>query len=160
MAKVEILSGLPGSGKSHYAKKRIEALPVGAKSAVVSADDYFIGSDGEYRYDPSKIGDAHAWCMGEFLYEQAKYQWREPDLIIVDNTNTSPIEIAPYMLVAASFALSTKVVRFMTESEEDFQLCLQRQTHGVPEKTMRKMQEALTTPLPLWWQWEGRSIQR
>ena len=55
MKKLYIVRGLPGSGKSTFA----EAL-VGSDFLVCEADKYFM-VDGEYKFDGSKLKDAHEW---------------------------------------------------------------------------------------------------
>ncbi len=155
MAQVLVLSGIPGSGKSHYAEKLkkdfLDSQGGNGKAVIISADDFFVNDDGIFVFDPLKISDANAWCMGEFIYHIARDYAEPPDLIIVANTSTTAMEISPYMLVGAAFTFETKVVRFVAKSEEEFQLCMGRQTHGVPESTMRAMQAAMEVPLPGWW---------
>ena len=54
-----VMRGLPGSGKSFLVKKIVRAY--GAENvAVCSADDYFIQSDGTYKWDQSR------WVAFEF----------------------------------------------------------------------------------------------
>ena len=51
-----LLRGLPGSGKSylgHY-----------IWTSVFEADKYF-EQDGEYKFDPSKLKEAHQWCKDQ-----------------------------------------------------------------------------------------------
>ena len=100
--RVIVLSGISGSGKSTWAKGII--LPHGS-TVVVSADDYFDGPDG-YLFNPAKLGDAHAHCFGMFIAAlEAKV-----DLVIVDNTNTTSEEIAPYMLGASAYGYEAEII--------------------------------------------------
>jgi hypothetical protein len=55
-AYVIVCRGLPGAGKSTY----VATLSPGA--VVCSADSYFVGPDGAYRFDPAKLGQAHEAC--------------------------------------------------------------------------------------------------
>ena len=55
-----IMRGLPGSGKSTIASRIQEQLP---QVQVCSADHHFIDEEGEYRFDLSKLGAAHAACQ-------------------------------------------------------------------------------------------------
>lgn len=50
-----ILRGLPGSGKSTLAS----ALAAGQGLLHLEADQHFV-SNGQYRFDPSRVADAHA----------------------------------------------------------------------------------------------------
>ena len=54
-----LVRGLPGSGKTTFAKQ--------LSDIVFEADMYF-ESNGEYKFDPSKIRDAHEWCKGHVRY--------------------------------------------------------------------------------------------
>lgn len=90
MKKVIILSGISGSGKSTYGRKLLEGA---LWTSVCSADDYFmVGS--EYRFDASKLSLAHGQCFKKFI-DLLK---GGDQVVVVDNTNTSVVEIAPYVL--------------------------------------------------------------
>lgn len=84
---VKILSGISGSGKSTYARRH--------RGVIVSADDYFV-RDGAYRFNPARLSSAHATCFARYL---GALDDGHP-LVIVDNTNTTAVEIAPYVLAA------------------------------------------------------------
>jgi predicted kinase len=87
--QIIILRGIPGSGKSTLAKDRFSG------ATIVSADDFFM-EGGEYRFDGENIGEAHKRCWKMF-YEAVL---RHDPLIVVDNTNISAADIAPYVLPA------------------------------------------------------------
>ena len=64
MKDLILLRGLPGSGKSTLAKTLI-----GDKDyCYKEADMYFIDNDGAYKFNPSKLEDAHNWCREEFEF--------------------------------------------------------------------------------------------
>lgn len=108
---IVILSGVPGSGKSTWAKRYPDAV-------VCSADDFF-----RHRpFDPLQLGLAHQLCFRKFLDSMHKQ-------VVVDNTNLTIGEIAPYYLAAESFMKQVVVVRI---SPPDFEVAYRRQTHGVP----------------------------
>jgi len=66
MASVIILSGVSGSGKSSYIKNYMSDNPnVGVY--VVSADHSFLGKDGTYKFDPSKLTKAHAQFFRHYI---------------------------------------------------------------------------------------------
>jgi predicted kinase len=54
MKELFLLRGLPGSGKSTLAKS--------LGGMQIEADKYFMDGD-EYKFDPSKLKEAHAWCQ-------------------------------------------------------------------------------------------------
>jgi predicted kinase len=142
--QVIVMRGLPGSGKSYHAKTYYEG------AVVLSADHFFINAEGEYVYEPAKIGAAHAFCFREYI---KVLQANTADTIIVDNTNCTAVEISPYMLAAAAFKRDAKVVTVHCPVE----LCASRNTHGVPLAVIEKMQVNLSVALPPWWLHEERT---
>lgn len=61
--------------------------------------------DGIYKFDKSKLSEAHQSCMMHFLHEMEA----STDLVIVDNTNTMYWELYPYVLVAHAFECEVEV---------------------------------------------------
>jgi hypothetical protein len=57
-----ILRGLPGSGKSTFAKRLVERYDF----VQFEADDHFY-VDGEYCFDPMRVADAHALVVRDAL---------------------------------------------------------------------------------------------
>lgn len=147
-AKVVIMRGLPGSGKSHYAKKNFPG------AITLSSDHYFINSDGEYVYDPAKIGSAHAWCFKSFV--KCLMECVSIDALVVDNTNISAVEIAPYVMAANAFGV--KDVSIVTV-QCDPKKAHARNKHGVPEDIILKMAAGLELPLPPWWADISKTIE-
>jgi len=123
---VIILRGIPGSGKSTLARKRWpEAL-------VLSTDDFWMVG-GEYRFDPLRLPEAHGWCLRKF--EQAVCNFEPFRIIVVDNTATTISEFAPYAALAQAHNWQVQIVSVMV----DVEVALARQTHGVPEDLVRRM---------------------
>lgn len=135
MKRVKIFRGLPGSGKSTMAKEHAYGEE---RYAIVSADNYFM-VDGEYRFDPTRIGEAHTACMRAFL-DALKL---DTPLVIVDNTNTTIAEVTPYRLVALAMGYEVEIIRVECHPE----ICAKRNTHGVPAATIEKM-AARFEPIP------------
>lgn len=117
--KAIILIGPSGSGKSTYAKT--------LGHAIVSADDYFM-VDGKYCFDVRKLSEAHDLCMRRFV----AMIW-SGDSVVVDNTNTTIAEVAPYIMVARAFGYDVIVKVMPVESIETLTA---RNVHGVPEVTI------------------------
>jgi len=135
--KVVILSGLPGSGKSTYAKREF------AGAIVVSADNYFM-KNGVYTFDFTKIALAHQDCWRKF-FDAVN---RKFAMIVVDNTNLTAAEISPYMLPAETFGYEVEIRTIQIDPD----VAKSRNTHGVPAPVIDSMAKNLATRvLPPWW---------
>ncbi len=129
--KVTILSGVPGSGKSTYARN------LGAD--VVSADDYL-----PLKPQGADFGIAHAKCMAYFQLLVMQHVAH----VVVDNTNTTAVEIAPYYLVAQAHDAEVTVLRFTCDAEAAFR----RNVHQVPFQTFAVMlANFLRRDVMPWW---------
>lgn len=134
---VIILSGIPGSGKSTYART--------LGGIAVSADDHFMVG-GAYRFDPAQLGVAHQSCFRRFM-DLALHAFHSAR-IVVDNTNMGEAEIAPYYLAGEAYGWQVEV----RVIECPLEVALARQTHGVPENLVRSMYDRLQNrKLPPWW---------
>lgn len=150
--RVQILRGIPGSGKSHHAQQLVEKGPHGLVE-VVSADHWFT-KDGVYRFKPAELPQAHGQCLLRYVETMKDWQSLSADrLVIVDNTNVEAWEIAPYYSLAQAHGYEVEVLTFNCPVET----AVQRQTHGVPEDTIRRMHDRIQkATLP--WIWQRRSI--
>ena len=88
MKTLFLLRGLPGSGKSTLA---------GDLAQVVYEADMFFMKDGEYQFDPAKLGAAHQWCQESTRQSMINGISR----IAVANTFTVEWEMQPYIDMAA-----------------------------------------------------------
>lgn len=136
MKKVFIMRGLPGSGKSSRAWcLRAERMPTAQTSKVVSADDFFVAlGRGAYAFDPTRVGDAHAWCKGIFI----DCLLSGVECVVLDNTNTQLWEFADYLHLAALLGYEVEVVDLFDGGLSDEALAA-RNTHGVPLKSIQAM---------------------
>ena len=128
--KLYIVRGLPGSGKSTFA----EAL-VGADFLVCEADKYFM-VDGEYRFDGSKLKEAHESCrnlvetyMKDSLVND---QWYRE--IAVSNTFTQEWEMQAYLDLAKKYGYMVFTVIVENRHGGVNQ-------HGVPDEVLTKMKD-------------------
>lgn len=134
--KVIILRGCSGSGKSTYIKTH---LPL---SRVCSADHFFM-EDNKYVFVPEKLNLAHATCINKFLELLDAFVEVGTDLafFVIDNTNISVADIAPYVALASAYGLEHEIVTLDCPPE------LATNVHGVPPAKVRaqykymKMQE-------------------
>lgn len=150
MKQVKILCGPSGCGKSSY----VELLRKDGnrKIAVCSADDYFTNwANGKYEFDASKLGQAHNLCLLSFVDNVSSF---EKDLtIIVDNTNTSAAEVAPYAALALAYECDLEIVLFQVR-EDMIEKLAARNVHQVPENTIRRQMDRflkLKENLPPYW---------
>lgn len=138
--KVTILQGIPGSGKSSL-------IPKHHAYSTVSADHHFIGLDGVYRFNPAELGEAHGSCLRAFARRCATPDCAE---LVVDNTNTTPTEVAPYYALAQAYGHEVRIIYVPCAPE----VGAARNLHGVPIEGCRAMHGRLTHfegAMPPWW---------
>lgn len=146
--RVIAMRGVSGSGKSSLARRLAEReRDAGRTARIVSADDFFMemecrfDASGEpygepvYKFDPTKIGEAHASCMGHFL--DALFEG--VDVVIVDNTHTRLWELENYRLAAKLAVYEFEVIELKATTIHDVKLFAARNMHGVPEMVVAQM---------------------
>lgn len=129
MKRVIILRGVPGSGKSTFIGKEYP------EAMVVSADHFFVEEDGVYRFDGTKIQAAHGQCFRRYI--EAIQTGKE--LIVVDNTSLSVIEIAPYVAGAEAFGYDVEIVSLMCDPV----VAAGRNVHQVSTEKVQLMAERM-----------------
>jgi predicted kinase len=128
MRNLYIVRGLPGSGKSTFAKF------VG--DSFVEADMFFM-KNGKYEFDMSKIRDAHSWCLStvrEWMQMNADTYGLEFSEIAVSNTFTQEWEMEAYYNLAKEFNYT--VFSLIVENRHGGV-----NTHGVPEEKLQAMKD-------------------
>lgn len=134
--EVVVMRGVPGSGKSWLSTKMF------TDHAVSSADSFFY-KNGVYTWDRTKLGEAHSYSLRTFV--EALQSGRS---VVVDNTNVTAIEMAPYVALAKMFGAKLRIIRV----ECDPNIAAQRNTHGVTLDTILRMDRGLrTNQLPSFW---------
>lgn len=136
---VRILCGVSGSGKSTLANQ--ESF---LNRALLCSADTFMMEDGVYNFSAAKLPHAHAACLKKFVEAlQAGVM-----SIVVDNTNTTVAEVAPY----AALALAYGATLMITTVECDPEIAAARNAHGVPLAGVQAQAARLAErSLPPWW---------
>ena len=103
-----IMQGASGSGKSSFVSERKHLNDV-----VLSTDDYFVGDDGIYRFDESKLEHNHMKTLQACInaMQDARRNNERDCTIWLDNTNCNKEDIAPYL----PFAKFNKFQSFILE---------------------------------------------
>lgn len=129
MQPVYILSGIPGSGKSTFAQR------ITSPERIVSVDDWFTDDRGVYTFEPSRVRHAHQACKREFI----RHLMADPSVtdtpIVVDNTNTTLLQMAFYVEAADAAGRDTHLVCFHCSIET----AKRRNVHEVPQQTIARM---------------------
>lgn len=123
MTKLILIRGTSGSGKSTLARwyhQRYE------DSVWLEADMYFHHGNG-YRFDPTKLREAHDWCQ-----TTARVMLQQGHDVIVSNTFTRIWEMQPYLDMAHDLGVPVTVYRMDQQFEN---------THGVPETVVSTQRE-------------------
>lgn len=135
--KVFILSGIPGSGKSTYAKKLAEDWEnLGEPSSMFSADDFRHDEEGNYIFTKEGNAIAHACCLRSYLNHITNAR---RGVTIVDNTNISEYEIAPYFALGEAYGCEVSVTTILA----DLGTALKSNVHNVPLKVIHEMDQKL-----------------
>jgi predicted kinase len=128
-----LIRGLPGSGKTTYAKSLLKDYP----SLRHYEADMFFYKEGVYTFDPNKLHLAHNWCL--ISTDKAL---RESKSVIVSNTFTQLWEMKRYINLANSTNSDLIVMKAVGNYKS---------IHNVPEETLVKMKER-------WEDYNGESI--
>lgn len=124
MRTLTIIRGGPGSGKSTLA----DMMAITNGAFHVEADSYFIGTDGVYRFDPKKLGEAHESCRNAIL----NLMQNRTTHIVLSNTSTTRWEIAPYLDMAEDYGYDVQQILMFAEFANQ---------HGCPPEKVGEMRE-------------------
>jgi predicted kinase len=121
MKELFLLRGVPGAGKSTLAKS--------LGGMHIESDKYFMDGD-EYKFDPSKLKDAHTWC------QNAVRVWAKNSVekIVVSNTFTQEWEIDYYFELAKEHGY--RVYSLIVENRHG-----NKDVHNVPEEKLLQMKQ-------------------
>ena len=112
-----IVRGIAGSGKTTFVKKTFPG------AAHYEADMYF-EQGGEYKFDASKLKEAHNWCRKR-VYDCI----RNGKTVVVSNTFTQAWEVYPYISYALLYNEATILIELTT---------FYGSVHSVPQEVIDK----------------------
>lgn len=115
--RLVIVRGIPGSGKTTYAKT------LGIVNHY-EADMYFDLYNGG-QFDPKKLKLAHEWCQNN-----VRYALTVGTDVVVSNTFTQKWEMEPYLKMAEEFDITPEIVVCRGNYQN---------VHGVPPEKVKQM---------------------
>lgn len=125
MKLLVLIRGLSGSGKTTLADLLVHGSDDGAS---LSVDDYFVDSDGVYKFEREALKEAHEWCV-----EESEVLMKEGvKLLVLHNTFTRKWECERYFDLAREHGYEVQVVSLYDGGLNDRALS-ERGVHGVPE---------------------------
>jgi len=129
---------------------------------IYSANAFFQFGD-EYRFDASQLGEAHGGCLSEFSTDLAQHLADPTDpteVFIVDNTNSTLVEIAPYYALAQAYGHDVVFHLFRGNRHVVEHIWHPRNIHGVPLNACLKIAGRiwnLPESFPPFWKFELRT---
>ena len=132
MKTLYIVRGVPGAGKSTFAKS------IGG--VHIEADQFFM-MNGKYNFDITKIKLAHKYCQNQTeAWMKTDGTQVNNDKIVVSNTFTQEWEMEPYFKLAEKYGYKT------------FSLIVENRhggvnEHGVPEDKLEIMKNRFEVKL-------------
>lgn len=118
MAKLTLVRGLPGSGKSTYAKT-LEGYK------HFESDMFFVNDHGVYKYDIEYISVAHDWCYSNVVKELINGH-----NVVVSNTFCAMWEMDRYLNLLHLLEEPIRIVELRSQFGS---------IHNVPEQAIARM---------------------
>ncbi len=142
-ARLVILRGLPGSGKTTLARALVDRHGF----RLFEADQHFETPAG-YRYDPARVADAHAATLRSALAALESGQ-----SVVLANTHVRRWELAGPLGLAVLAGVTPHIVECLGQWEN---------VHGVDAATLeaiaRRWETIPVGGIALLWRWDGHSL--
>lgn len=147
VGRLTLMVGASGSGKTTIARSWRGDEKSG-EPHILSADDFFVDPETrEYHFDIARLGEAHAAC----LRAAVEALTRGVGFVVIDNTNGSIAEAAPYVALGMAYGYEVEIVRVRCVVE----VAAARNVHGVPPSIVRQIAEGIdamfAAGLPPFW---------
>jgi len=120
MAKLLIIRGVPGSGKSTIAQDY-----VAQGYAHFEADMYHINVHNKYDWKPENVKKSHAWC-----FDQTAKALAAGDNVVVSNTFARKWEYESYIKLAKANGAEVEIITATGNYSN---------IHNVPDHTIARM---------------------
>lgn len=128
MPMLILLRGVSGCGKSTFARLLAQEF----QCNHWEADMYFHDRDsGEYKFNPSQIGQAHGWCYENFYSDIV-----QNNTVNVLDTITTEMDMQRYIDTAKAFGYT--VTSLVVENRHGG-----KNIHNVPEATLQRQETLL-----------------
>lgn len=121
-----IMRGVPGSGKSTYARNLIASIKGPEilankdlkRGYILSTDDFFINEQGEYNFNPEKLVEYHK----KNKEDCEKLMKNNTTPIIIDNTNINEWEIIDYYELGLAHGYEILIINPSDYNDENNQI--------------------------------------
>jgi predicted kinase len=122
MKTLYLICGPSGSGKTTFANKLKKEKNI---ANHFEADQWMVDQDGNYLFDPKKLGHCHAECQ-----KSTEESMQRGEDVIVSNTTLTKKEAKPYIDLSKKYGYNVEIHHMTGEHQNE---------HGVPNWKIEEM---------------------